>query len=599
MSGVIDSSDIYSLIKPQLEGFIKHPSLQTNAASSAEVLDIDLIKSSLFSTLADSSKPVLSIPNTSAGALLADKNFLEKTIKCFSEMSAPFESFHLDKALKKFTDNYAKKQQYESDLNSKYDSAVKDFSKDVDILNQQYKKLSDHLLSLKHKQPFSLDSQVNDTKITALVSTSRENETIDPATRLLVKEIQFSIDKTESSSIKAANLFNEIFNNAIPVTAETVIKSENHQNHLTSMGLFIELMLSLMKDIQLSNLDNIHGQSQLTKLMSETRLAEFKAKAEEVAEKNAAAQRLNKFLSIFGAVFGTLLSICSVVAAIPTGGASIGAVAVFLVSVSLAVTMLVDTILTFTNDFSFMGWLFEKVYQGISIAIEHTIVDLIEVIAKKKGDDVDSEGFKDFKKYFTMALTICVIIVLLVVPMLLCGSAATPATKTSVAVVEEVGKEAVKNVTTNVAKTAVKEGVKNAATEAAKNITNDATKNAAKHVIEKVAANTVKVASKLDKLKKVASGGAVTFSIIDGLGLAGLSIAQGNYSKQSYDALAAMGLTKNDIDNLAKIRELQNKELENCSNILLEFNNTICSILQDRYEALKSGYHNVERLGSV
>lgn len=496
----------------------------------------------------DISKPSLRSPSAERRASIIDKDFLASVIHSVKNSPALF-STNFDNVVALYAKKQAENQQVINNLSSKYTTSVHRFSESISDLEITLKDFSDELKKCK--------------------SNGSLNNALSALDESLVSKIETSISNADKLSLEADQSLKNLMScsKSYDVTSFTI--SEVHENHLTTLGSFILLLIQYLKDINDSNLVSLKNQGELTKLSNEERLAEYQAKAAEVEKKNAAAKKINKILSFFSKIFGTLLAILGVVAAIPTGGAStIPAIVGFSVATAAAALVIVDTILTFTTDFSPIDYVFKKITDGVNYLVEHSLTMLVERIAMQCGVDKDSEKMKDIRKYFTMVTSNVLVLALIVTPAIIAGAGSTAAAK-------------------------------QATQEAFSTSVSEMTTTTLQKVTQGAIESTSQSLSALSTIKNSALYASGITAILDGLATAGLEITSGIYTKNFYDSLGALRLNELEINVLSQLRDEQNKNLKSLSEVHENLNESICAILQDRYESLKTGYHNLARLGTI
>lgn len=520
-------------------------------------------------------KPRLSSPVLSAGSLLTDKAFLMSTIAQVSNQQFLHPS-QLDNPRNLYARRFQKYQENIARLTTVYEKQTSAFVSSL----SDFRGICAHYLKL-HDGDSTAEQQrdLSDTDISAL---------------------RTALQNVEAASASADNAFRNLVSAGNNLTIGLVNNSHVCEIHKTALAQFIELMIDFVKSVSNSASSSLKSQGQLVKLVNETRLEEYRVKAKEVDAKNKQAKIINKALSIIGAIFGGLLALFSLAAAIPTGGASVAATMGFVVAASFAAVFVVDTILTFTVNFSFVGKAFEYITLGISKVLDCTLTALVVKIAKESGASKKEQ--QDLKKYFSMVASNIILIGLVIAPTLLLGTGGSAGKHVAKAVGENVAKgvaeESAENIALQATQNASREITENIARQSAENITKTAQENL-QTVVSEISNTTSQALSKLSRIKSAAWVAAGISSCLESLLSGGLSNVSGFMTNEYFDALSKLGLNQQDIQLLKQMRRDQSLQAAACNKVCTEMQEAICDVLQDRYDALKTGYHNTERLGKI
>ncbi|MFV8808607.1 type III secretion system translocon subunit SctE, partial [Yersinia enterocolitica] len=338
----------------------------------------------------------------------------------------------------------------------------------------------------------------------------------------------------------------------------------------STIGRYIELIATLLQVINESNIESIKMQSKLSKDVNQARLNEMQKQADEIEKKQQAANKLRKALSIFAAIVGAILAVVGVVAAIPSGGMTLAGgigLGVALVSAAFVAT---DIALQFTIDFSPMGVAFDKINKGISYIVEYTLSQIVKGLALLC--DASTEDADKAKEYCTQITSAILTTLVLMLPMIVAGVGLSQAASKGV----------------------------NAAAQATQASVNAATTAAVKTATD-VVQQTVNTVSKATKLAAVLVRSAeiarVVAMALNTVVAPTVNIVIGVNTKEAYDALAKLGINKDEIKILSGIGKNQTKQIQSASDISQELNKQICEVLSERAQAMQTGYRNVERLG--
>lgn len=565
-----------SLHFPKNTGFDVAVSHDPESRRLRDISDMDSVYlDSLVLAYETEAKPRLSPPVSSAGALLIDKTFLMSTIEQVSKQQLLHPS-QLDNPRNHYARRFQKYQEDIARLTAEYETQSSAF---ISSLSNFRKICAQYLKWQEGDSAAGEQPDLSDNDITTLRN---------------------ALQNVEAASASADDAIRNLISAGNNITGGLVNNSHACKAHMTALAQFIKLMIDFVKSVSNSASSSLKAQGQLVKLLNETRLEDYKVKAKEVDAKNEQAQKTSKALSILGAIFGGLLTLFSLVAAIPTGGASVAATVGFIVAASFAAVFVVDTVLTFTIDFSFMGKAFEYITLGITKVLDYTLTDLVVKIAKESGSSEEKQ--QEIKKYFSMVTANIILIGLVMLPALLLGSGGSVGKQVATTVGKNVAKgvaeETTKNIARQTTQNATKEITENIAKQSIENITKTAQKNLQSMVTE-ISKTTTQSLSKLSRFKNAAWVAAGITSCLETLSSVGLNVATGVLAKEYFDALSRLGLNQQDIMLLKQMRRDQSVQAAACNKVCTEVQEAICDALQDRYDALKAGYHNTERLGKI
>lgn len=518
----------------------------------------------------DSVIPTISAPNISSPGFLMDLDFLREMVD--TVVSTPMISqSNFGEVLSNFTDRFREEQIVIGENFESYENSISDFR---DSLNE----LSDVVESLFETSPDVVG----------------EGDDSIPLPKKHLKFLEL-LDNIEKKSKHADDIFNILINSVPELGLEAVIGSGAHQAHADGLSILIELMLKILKETTDSNIETLKSQAGFSKLMNQAKLEAYKTKAAEMEKKNEASKRLSKFLTIFGAVFGVALSIIGIITAIPTGGASVGAVVGLCVAIAGGVLAVVDTVLTFTIDFSPVGWLMDKLMQGVSYVLEQTLTKLVELIAKECG--ADNEKVDDVKKYFNMVASAVIVIVVIVLISCAAGSGSGAAKGTGAVATKVGSKTGSKIVAQEIVDVAGKETGKAAVKQAL------GTSGKIASELIKVASNagktTTEVAGKLVKTRHFAKILSTILAILEGSASGGVNIADGIYQNQALKILAELGLDKQDIEVIQKLYKENIETINSFTSQLNEIRNMLLDNLSNRYQSLNAFIRNSGKQQSV
>lgn len=400
-------------------------------------------------------------------------------------------------------------------------------------------------------------------------------------TLLLKQQADINIHNSEIFLSHAENIYSFAFlacNTAADNASkafDAVKKAEEHcptkfigstEAKKDTQARFIELIASLLKAIGEHNVVSLKEQSKLIKVVNQARLNEMKKNADEVAAKQKTANRLRKGLSIFAAIIGAVMAIVSVVIAIPTGGMSLAGGLSLCFALTSAAFVVTDIVLQHTIDFSPMSWVTDK---AIGYIVKNTLSSLVASMAK--GFGASESDVKKARDYCTLIASAIITTVIVILPSLFVGGAGAS---------QAVGK---------VAGTAAK------ATEASVN----ATVKTATEVIKQVANSASKASKIMNSITRGAKITQVITAVLNAVVSPTLSVVAGVNEKAACDALAQLGMAKEDIKFLSSIRKNTAEQSQSVSNASQELNRMICEILNERTNSMKVGYRNIAGLGTV
>lgn len=537
-------------------------------------------------------KPGLSLPSAEGAALLVDKHYLRSMAEKFKKMD-PFSEDNLSISIERFVERvYRSQEQYSSLLND-YKTAGQQFDLAVGQFENACLSFSEHFSSQTSNDTVEAMSASDNSLQLAEAELQDKSESVAERLR---STLSLAADAADNADRCLRNL--ETSGNVNP---KIILDSHVHQEHVNSLGAFIGLIMTYMQQINESNLQDIKLRGKFVELTNNARLAEYQTKATEAANKNEAAKKSNRDMTICTAIFGIIAAIVGVVAAIPTGGASVMGVVGFVATVVISLVELADVVLSFTSDLSLMG----KVQEGLSWLIEHTITEIIA--ANLEADDVDPEKVKEFRKYFTMVLSTIAYIGILVAPMICAGLGTGVKTAT-----ETVGKTASKAATTAVEASAesvgaaAKAATRTAgavASETAQAVSQGSSAATAAAVQAVEAANEATSATtqltKLQRFKKIMTGTSMASGTVSTGLRSGTNILSGINTQDSYYSLAALGINEQDIALMGRLRKEQVDQMKTHSQAFESLTSAMSDIIENRYQALKSGYRNMSRHGKA
>lgn len=496
------------------------------------------------------SDPQLKPPYVKHEHFLTENHQLDNLLNVLSKRN--YDEIDVFKLSSDFSKNYKQAITKGLELLSSYENIVEELNYNIELLTLSTETFKRAVLASP------LDKSQNDLQKLEISSSISKNE----------RNIAI-IDELTNQADSIYKKINSHFNS---LGASPIINSDICEKHTNAIAKYLLLVLENISISNANNISSIKGQCTLTKLMNEARLSEYKTKSQEAEKKSRTAKRINKFLSIFGAIMGAVISVASLVAAVPTAGASTGASVAFFCAVTATTVMLADTITSLTTDFSFMGKSFEFVIEKLAFIFQHTVGELIELIAEK-GFGAKKEDAQKANEYFSMAAAyISIVVIMIVVTRAAGGSGST-------------GQKGAEGLATNASSQAANAGssvVSNAGTSSAK---------VAQEMIKQEAENTVKNVNK-SILAEIAKYVAAFSGVLDGLLVGGLKTTSGVYTRQYYNLNAEMKLTEEEINILNKLRSYLFEQIKDTDALLMEMSSQVTDIIKERKKALESSYQN-------
>ena len=359
-------------------------------------------------------------------------------------------------------------------------------------------------------------------------------------------------------SALASDKANDAYNNLVAAEEEYPITITTARSGLSTQAKYVELITALLKAIGDNVVDSIKSQQEMTKAINKTRLHELNEASAKIEKKQRTSSILRKIFGWLGAIVGIILAVVSLIAAIPSGGMTLGAGVALGAAVVSSLVSLADLILVATDsNWTISGKIFEGVNYIISKLMEYALL-AIEIIATGDDKDLINES-KDIRELLnTIFSTILTTVSLAAASILATG-----------------GFSAI-----------------------GKTIT-DTTKIAADSTIQAIIKVVNSIAATLAKAKGVATGIGHLTRGLNAITSIILPILAGVYDQQSSDALAKLGLNQNEIKQLNRVGKSYSEQLSEVSKATQELNEAISEIISNRTSALSSGLKNTHGFGHV
>lgn len=538
--------------------------------------DVDiLLKSNELLTGLHESQPILSKPSTSGADQLTSQAKLTFLLGQVMQLSSDLSVVQLNDNLASVIVRYTAQRNSFIVLSETLQKAIDDLDTAVEEVNIA----TDGLVEATERHS---DAKKELQRLIDKLSQLSPEDSEYQETLLLKQQADINEQKSEAVLAHAENIYISAFlacNTAADNASKAfdAVKKAEENCPLNIIGLtktkkdtqarFIELIASLLKAIGENNVVSLKEQSKLMKVVNQARLTEMQKNADEVAAKQRTANRLRKGLSIFAAIIGAIMAVVSVVAAIPTGGMSVAGGIGLCFALTSAAFVVTDIALQFTTGFSPMSWLFDKLNTVISFLVKNTLSALVSSMAK--GFGASESDVKKAKEYCTLIASSIITTVVVILASICVGGAGA-----------SVGKVA---------------GTAAQAAEASVN----ATVKTATEVIKQVANSASKATKIMNSITRSAKITQVITATLNAVVSPTLSVVAGVNEKEACDALAKLGMSKEDIKFLSSIRKNMTEQSQSVSNASLELNKMLCEVLNDRTNSIQVGYHNIARLGTA
>lgn len=312
----------------------------------------------------------------------------------------------------------------------------------------------------------------------------------------------------------------------------------------SAIGKYVELIAIILNLIGKNNDATVEAQRKLNEMIHNERLSDIDKQAEEIRKKNKTSGFLKKFLGIFGAVFGVVLSIAGIIFSLPSAGASTALTIVGLMFASLSLALATADVImgavtgfdeTVTSKIS--NWLAEQ----ITGLMTKKTLEKIDRLSRENNADNNAEiaRLKNLAEnvYPVIASTISSIIMLIpAIGMMTCSIIGA---------------------------------------------------------VRGVAA----AANGIQRAMTIAMIASAIGSLIQTTGSAGLNIGISYIQQQVAEVFAKMKLTQNDIEHVNQMTALLQEQIQKMSDQILDINKTVLNVLKSRMDAVHYSQHNLRNAG--
>lgn len=216
-----------------------------------------------------------------------------------------------------------------------------------------------------------------------------------------ISSATLSLVHFEKASNQAFQAYKTITDSCLDQHVELVTQSETGKKHINALSNLIYFIIDVTKQMNKADCDSLKQMCEFVKNTANMKMAKLQQDIKD-------SQKKNKILRIFSKIFGAVgqalslgLSIGTIIAAIPTAGASL-AVGPLVCGITVAAITVTDITLNATIDLSPTGWVFQKIISGVSFCVEKTVTELVVLVADRCG--ASEADLENIKTYLTMAL---------------------------------------------------------------------------------------------------------------------------------------------------------------------------------------------------
>lgn len=387
-----------------------------------------------------------------------------------------------------------------------------------------------------------------------------------------------SAESADAKVAKAVELATQIHqaerNSVVQTNLMCVANSAQNKN---SMSLMILYIMTLLKDIGDSNEESIRGQSKLLESMNQERLDEFTRTAEKCAAKQKTLSITSKCVSFAVGIFTGVMVIVGIVAAIPTGGISVGSVIGLAAAVGAGIIFLVDVICQITLDFSPTSFCVSLIAKIATQVVDKTLGELIDKILIEA--NVDAETAQKVRDSVSLIAGVVVATTVVIGLTILCSAGVSGVTK----LLSSTGKGVVKGVEKAASKVVVKE-INHIAKEVGQ---------IAEKICGEVEIILEKAVNGLNKaIKSVQDNRSLIRNImraLDSLFVSTGGIECGFLNHDVIELMADMGVTQQEIQMITSIRENMINSVQSVDKTIATLTETMVDVLQERTQTLSQG----------
>ncbi|PNM27310.1 hypothetical protein A6J66_001250 [Yersinia enterocolitica] len=554
-----------------------------NATDSPHAIQADvemLLKGSEVIRSLTEGQPTLAKPSTAGKEQLTSQAKLTLLLGQMTQVASDVSEVDAKNNLAALIVSYTAMKATYTGLSDALEAAIDDLADAVEKLDTASDKLAEakeqhqtaekllQELTDKLSQLTPEDSEYQETLLLKRQAEVNEKKTSGKLTQA-EDTYKLALSTCATASDNANKAYNDVKETEKNYPSQFIASPEAKKNIL---GRFIELIAAMLQTVGENNAESIKSQSKLMKAVNDARLNELKETSNEIEEKQLAAAKLRKGLSIFAAIAGAILAIVSVIAAIPSGGMSLAGGIGLALAITSAAFVATDIALQFTIDFSPMSWLSDQINKGISYIVKYTLAALVAYIAEESG--ASEEDIKKAEEYCTLITSAILTTVILILPSIVVGVGMSQAASRAASAAAQVAQTSV-----------------NAATTAAVKATTQ--------VVQATVESASKAATTMSKIIHLAQLVQAITAALNTVVSPTLNILAGVNEKEAADALADLGIDEGDIKHLSNIRKDLAKQSQAASEYSRELNQAMCSVLTERAQALQVGFHNIERLGTV
>lgn len=357
-----------------------------------------------------------------------------------------------------------------------------------------------------------------------------------------ISSATLSLVHFEKASNQAFQAYKTITDSCLDQHVELVTQSETGKKHINALSNLIYFIIDVTKQMNKADCDSLKQMCEFVKNTANMKMAKLQQDIKD-------SQKKNKILRIFSKIFGAVgqalslgLSIGTIIAAIPTAGASL-AVGPLVCGITVAAITVTDITLNATIDLSPTGWVFQKIISGVSFCVEKTVTELVVLVADRCG--ASEADLENIKTYLTAALATAITVAAACVVMYKVSGAAFSSASN---VVATTGSAA-----TNIIAT-TESAAGNVVTSTVTQASNTVLQNTVNNVIIQINnamqsfLTSCKSSGALMKFIEVCCGSMIAVGI-------GSTVAQGVLSNQSYNLQADIKIEETEIQYFPTIQQ--------------------------------------------